>query len=170
MLTRLHPAEHTVLVVKPDPLARAVLVGRLRAQGYRVLATGSPAEAASMALAEPPSAVVASLWMPSISGVQLCHLLKAEAATAHVPVVLLGSGYAPRGRFFAEHAGAAFARAGAMGELLRTLGQAIVDAPPGDGFFTMLGNVDVRDRIAAELGSLAVRLDAVRGGALPCRQ
>jgi len=150
-MKHLVPGEHTVLVVDPGEGSRAILEGRLKAQGYHVLSTGSPAEAASQALAEPPGAVVARLWMPSISGVQLCHLLKAEAATAHVPVILLGTGYTPRSRFLAEHAGASYVRAGAMGAVLRTIERAIMEAPPGDGFFTMLGNMDVRDRIAAEL-------------------
>jgi len=148
---RLVASDHRLVVLEPDGSARALLNGRLQAQGYVVFATGSPAEAASVALAEPPDAVVARLLMPGISGVQLCHLLKAEAATAHVPVILLGDGYAPRGQFWAEQSGALYARSGATGELLRTIAHAIAAAPPGDGFFTMLGTVDVRDRIAAEL-------------------
>src|SRR6185369_13610226 len=40
-----------------------------------------------------------------------------------------------------------------MGVLVRTLSRAIADAPPGDSFFTDLGqaNIDIRDRIASYL-------------------
>jgi two-component system cell cycle response regulator len=83
------------------------MVGRLSAQGYAVEAAADPGTGADMALASPPAAVVADLWMPSISGVQLCRLLKAEPATMHVPVVLRGDNDDPRSRFWAERAGAA---------------------------------------------------------------
>ena len=145
------PSEHSLVVVEPDDRARAVLEHRLQAQGYRVVATASATEAAAEALAEPPSAVVAPLRMPGFSGVQLCHLLKAEAATTHVPVILVSDADAHHGRYWAERSGASWVRGGAMGELLRTVERAIIEAPRGDGFFTMLGGVDVRDRIAAEL-------------------
>src|SRR5690606_1911616 len=59
-----------------------------------------------MALAKPPDAVVTDLWMPGISGLQLCRLLRAEPATAHVPVVLLTASDDRRSRFWARHAGA----------------------------------------------------------------
>ena len=59
-----------------------------------------------MALEAPPNAVVTDLWMPGISGVQLCRLLRAEPATHHVPVVLLTASDDRRTRFWARHAGA----------------------------------------------------------------
>ena len=146
------PSDHTVILVDPEGGSRELLNLRLKAQGYRVLATASPAEAAALAMAEPPSALIARLWMPSISGVQLCQLLKHEPATLEVPVLLVGEGYKPRGLFWAERAGAdGFVAAGEVGELLRSLARAISSAPRGSGFFTYLGGIDVRDRIAAQL-------------------
>src|SRR4051794_37518975 len=44
--------------------------------------------------------------MPGISGLQLCRLLRAERATAHVPVVLLTASDDRRSRFWARYAGA----------------------------------------------------------------
>src|SRR4051794_21399406 len=44
--------------------------------------------------------------MPGISGLQLCRLLRAERATAHVPVVLLTASDDRRSRFWARNAGA----------------------------------------------------------------
>jgi diguanylate cyclase (GGDEF)-like protein len=99
--------------------------------------------------------VVADLWMPGISGVQLCRLLRAEPATENVPVVLRGPD-GQRNRFWAERAGAAaYVVKGHMGDLVRTLSRAIAAAPAGDSFFTDLGqaNIDIRDRIASYLDS-----------------
>ena len=84
-----------------------------------------PAEGAHLALSSPPTAVVADLWMPGISGVQLCRLLRAEPATENVPVVLRGPD-GQRNRFWAERAGAAaYVVKGHMGDLVRTLSRAV---------------------------------------------
>ena len=79
---------------------------RLREKGHEVEEVAHAADAAEIALNEPPDAVVTDLWMPGISGLQLCRLLRAEPATAHVPVVLLTASDDRRSRFWARHAGA----------------------------------------------------------------
>jgi two-component system cell cycle response regulator len=97
--------------------------------------------------------VVADLWMPGISGVQLCRLLRAEPATENVPVVLRGPD-GQRNRFWAERAGAAaYVVKGHMGDLVRTLSRAVTTSPASDDFFTDLGHADtdIRDRIASYL-------------------
>lgn len=111
-----------------------------------------------MALERPPTAVVADLWMPSISGVQLCRLLKSEPRTAHVPVILRGS-WGHRDRFWAERAGAtAYVARGRMGDLVRAIERAIETAlerslrtslQPAP--MVAQADLDVRDRIAAQL-------------------
>ena len=128
------------------------LAERLRMQGYTVILARHPSEGARLALSDPPSAVVADLWMPSISGVQLCRLLKAEPATSMVPVILRGPD-APRNHFWSERAGASdYVPQGRMGDLVRTLDRVIAAAPPSDGFFTTFsGEDDIRERIAARL-------------------
>ena len=94
--------------------------------------------------------------MPSVSGVQLCRLLKSEASTCDVPVILCG-GEEPKNRFWAERAGAtAYVVNGRTGELMRALERAITDRSThddDDGFFTQLcdGSVGIRDRIAQQL-------------------
>jgi two-component system cell cycle response regulator len=64
------------------------------------------AEAAELAIDRQPHAVVTDLWMPGISGLQLCRLLRAEPVTAHIPVVLLTASDDRRSRFWARNAGA----------------------------------------------------------------
>ena len=116
--------------------------------------SADPAAGAHMALSAPPAAVVADLWMPSISGVQLCRLLRSEPATADVPVVLCGDTDEPRHRFWADRAGAnAYVPKHRTGDLVRALSRALIAVPAGDGFFFQLGGgtMDVRDRIARHL-------------------
>jgi two-component system cell cycle response regulator len=143
----------SVIVIEPAEVSRERLAERLRMQGFQVIAAPGSAEGAHLALSNPPAAVVANLWMPGISGVQLCRLLKAEPATATVPVLLRGP-ETQRNRFWAEHAGAAgYVGEGRMGDLVRTLTRAIAATPPGDDFFTEFGHdaTNIRDRIASYL-------------------
>lgn len=130
-----------------------MLAERLRMQGYCVTIAPSAAEGAHLALSTPPAAVIADLWMPGISGVQLCRLLRSEPATENVPVVLRGPD-GQRNRFWAERAGAAsYVVKGHMGDLVRALSRAVTVSLPDAGFFTEFGpgTIDVRDRIASYL-------------------
>ncbi|MCA9545059.1 MAG: response regulator, partial [Myxococcales bacterium] len=77
-----------LVLIDPDDAGRAVMERRLSAQGYTVQGFGDVAAGANATLSNPPAAVVADLWMPGISGVQLCRLLQAEPATESVPLVL----------------------------------------------------------------------------------
>ncbi len=95
-----------ILLVDDSASARALLGVRLREKGHDVVEVAHAADAAEMALERPPDAVVTDLWMPGISGLQLCRLLRAEPATHHVPVVLLTASDDRRSRFWARHAGA----------------------------------------------------------------
>lgn len=143
-----------IILVDVDPDAGDRLSRRLVAQGYEVERAADGAAGAEMALASPPAALLADLWMPGVSGIQLTRLLRSEAATADVPVILRGDRDDPRSRFWAERAGAyAFVPKGRFGELVRVLSKCTEHAPDGDGFFFQLapGNIDIRDRIAQHL-------------------
>jgi two-component system cell cycle response regulator len=146
--------QHRVILVDVRDDSREVVARRLTAQGYVVEPFADPALGADAALASPPCALIADLWMPSISGVQLCRLLRAEPATAAMPVILRGPNDDPRSRFWAGRAGAvAYVAKGRMGELVRILENAAATTQPNDGFFMQLsgGSVDIRERIARHL-------------------
>jgi two-component system cell cycle response regulator len=142
-----------VILVDPDAEGRRSLAERLRRQGYTVETAENGACAAELALANPPSTVIADLWMPGVSGLQLCRLLRAEPATADVPFILRAEKDDPKSRFWAERAGAvALVSKGRMGELFRILRQSSASAPESTFFMELGGGtVDVRDRIATHL-------------------
>jgi two-component system, cell cycle response regulator len=142
-------ASKSIVLVDPsDPSGGSVLAGRLRMQGYNVVEASSSEEGARCALASKPAAVVADLWMPKISGVQLCRLLNMESATRDIPVLLRGP-EGQRNRFWAERAGAsAYVVKGRMGELVRALARAISTSTVGTSHAEVVEIDDVRDRIA----------------------
>jgi two-component system, cell cycle response regulator len=147
------PSDARIILIDPEAAGHSNLADRLRMQGYVVTEVPTAAEGARAALADPPSAVVSDLWMPSVSGVQLCRLLKAEPATEYVPVILRGPD-GQRNRFWAERAGAAaYVASGRMGDLVRALARAIAARPTDEALFCDLtaDKMDVHDRIAAHL-------------------
>jgi two-component system cell cycle response regulator len=120
-----------ILLVDDSASARQVLSARLVERGYEVSQATDGVMAAEMALGQPPDFVVSDLWMPGISGVQLCRLLRAEPRTSHVPVVLVTAESQRRSRFWARTAGAAAYVAKNDGAaLLGTLEKLAVEFPP----------------------------------------
>jgi two-component system, cell cycle response regulator len=145
---------HTRVILIDPSDGRSALAQRLSMQGYSVEVAESALAGAHLALSKPPKVVVADLWMHSISGVQLCRLLRSEPATANVQIILRGA-WSHRDRFWAEHAGAsAYVAKGRMGDLVRAIDQAFQQGPsaPAPISFEPVGEVpDIRDRIASEL-------------------
>lgn len=142
-----------IVLIDPDHETRAVYAARLRSQDFIVDEAADGAAGAEMTLAAPPAAVVCDLWMAGVSGVQLCRLLKAEPATADVPVILRAEHEDPYSRFWATRAGASsLVSKDRMGDLMRALAQAATRSATDDAFFfEMSGRLDVRDRIAQHL-------------------
>jgi two-component system NtrC family sensor kinase len=147
-------AKSRVILIDPTPATRDAMALRLRSAGYEVETIDDSAAGANRALAAPPSALVVDLWMPGLSGVQVCRLLKAEPATADVPVILRGLQEDRKSRFWAQRAGAAsFVVKDDTEEAIEELSRAIAAAPPVDGFFMQLsgGSHDIQSRIAQHL-------------------
>jgi two-component system cell cycle response regulator len=96
-----------VLVVDDSPAIRTLLAQRLRAEGHDVEEAPDAEVAMERATARVPDVIITDLHMGGVSGVQLCRLLRSDAATAHVPVVLLTASGDKRSRFWARSAGAA---------------------------------------------------------------
>jgi two-component system cell cycle response regulator len=126
-----------ILLVDDSASARRLLAARLREHGFEVRDAPDAATAAEVALASPPHAVVTDLWMPAISGLQLCRLLRAEPTTSAIPIVLLTASADRRSRFWARCAGAtAYVTKTEIDELVRILGEVTTNAatlPPAPG-------------------------------------
>lgn len=84
-------AAQTILVVDDTPSNLKLLADLLSFQGYRVV-TATDGEAGLAAVAEHrPDLVLSDIMMPRLSGYELCQRLRADPATALLPVVLVTS-------------------------------------------------------------------------------
>ncbi|MEZ5099160.1 MAG: response regulator [Thermoleophilia bacterium] len=78
-----------VLVADDDADIRALVAFRLRKSGYDVLEAGNGSEALRLAKERRPALAVLDWMMPGLTGVEVVEHLRADPATAQVPVLLL---------------------------------------------------------------------------------
>jgi len=95
-----------ILVVDDTPANVKLLVDVLTAKGYEVSAATNGADALSMIAAAPPDLVLLDIMMPGLSGYDVCKRLRADPATALLPVVLCTSLDATQERVNGIEAGA----------------------------------------------------------------
>lgn len=79
----------TVLVVDDTPANLRVLAELLSAQGHRVRVAASGQRAIEAVRLEPPDLVLLDVSMPGMDGYACCRALKADPATAAIPVIFL---------------------------------------------------------------------------------
>ncbi|MBA4342644.1 MAG: DNA-binding response regulator [Methylibium sp.] len=95
-----------VLIVDDVPDNLALLHDALDEAGYTVLVAFSGEAALASAAAEPPDVVVLDAMMPVIDGFEVARRLKADPATASIPIIFM------TGLTETEHVEAAFAAGG----------------------------------------------------------
>jgi len=85
----------TILLVDDDPKILPPLRILLEAEGYRVLTVLNGKAAESITEVERPDLIVTDWMMPGVDGVALCRWLKADKATAAIPVLMLSAALPP---------------------------------------------------------------------------
>jgi two-component system phosphate regulon response regulator PhoB len=78
-----------VLVAEDDPDVRALIVLKLDHSGHQVIAVEDGRAALTAATARLPDLVVLDVTLPGMSGLEVCRRLRAEPATARLPIVLV---------------------------------------------------------------------------------
>jgi twitching motility two-component system response regulator PilH len=76
-----------VLIVDDMKSERDLISSYLESAGYFVTTAENGEQALEMAKRDQPDIIVTDLVMPQITGLELCRLLKKEAATAAIPIV-----------------------------------------------------------------------------------
>lgn len=80
-----------ILVVDDTPANVKLLVDLLAARGYQPVEAGGGEEALASIGAQPPDLVLLDIMMPGLSGYDVCRRIRADPATALLPVVLCTS-------------------------------------------------------------------------------
>ena len=78
-----------VLVVEDEPDIRDLLAFHLERDGYQVTRATTGPEALRQLRAAPPDLVILNLMLPELDGLEVCRRLRADPATATLPVIML---------------------------------------------------------------------------------
>lgn len=95
-----------VLVIEDDPAQRRLLEKMLEASGYRVLTAPDGESGLTAATGALPAVIVLDVMMPRLNGYQTCRALKADAATAGIPIIMLTTKDQPADAYWAGEVGA----------------------------------------------------------------
>jgi DNA-binding response OmpR family regulator len=85
----MNPEAKLVLIADDDPDIQALVAFRLERAGLRTVRAADGQAALELALADPPALAVVDWSMPKLDGIELTRALRANAATAELPVLLL---------------------------------------------------------------------------------
>jgi signal transduction histidine kinase/DNA-binding response OmpR family regulator len=85
------PTRPVILVLDDDEQSLQMVQDYLGSLAFQVLCTTSPSQALDLARALTPAAIITDLLMPATSGWDVLRLLKANADTASIPVIILSA-------------------------------------------------------------------------------
>lgn len=92
------PFNQSILLVLPDLVERARLTAILGRAGYPVAGADAGMPGVRLAAVDAPRLILADMTLPDMDGFACCRLLKADPATAGIPLILLGQDAGPRER------------------------------------------------------------------------
>jgi DNA-binding response OmpR family regulator len=78
-----------ILVVDDEPDTIELITFNLRNAGYEVITATDGAEALRKAKSQAPSLIILDIMLPEVDGLEVNKMLRAEASTAHIPVLML---------------------------------------------------------------------------------
>ncbi|HEX5267712.1 MAG TPA: response regulator [Acidimicrobiales bacterium] len=81
----------TLLVVDDDPVIQKLLQVNFEMEGYQVVLAGDGVEALEKAAEVHPDLILLDVMMPRMDGLEAAGRLKADAATASIPIIILSA-------------------------------------------------------------------------------
>lgn len=78
-----------ILVIEDEQDLQQVLAYNLRLAGHMVNSALRGNEGLNLAQTQPPDLILLDLMLPDLSGLEICKTLKADAATRHIPILML---------------------------------------------------------------------------------
>jgi DNA-binding response OmpR family regulator len=83
--------EKKILVIEDDPATSRLVDYSLRHEGYEVIIAFNGLEGIRKATNEAPDLVILDVMLPGMDGFEICHQLRAQAATAHLPILMFSA-------------------------------------------------------------------------------
>lgn len=80
---------HRILIVEDNEMNRDMLSRRLERRGYAILMAVDGQNGVEAARREKPDLILMDMSLPVIDGWEATRVLKADAETAHIPVIAL---------------------------------------------------------------------------------
>jgi two-component system phosphate regulon response regulator PhoB len=78
-----------ILVVDDEPDAVELIEFNLKSAGFEVVTAGDGAEALQKAQNVLPNLIILDVMLPELDGMEVCKMLRREAATAKIPIIML---------------------------------------------------------------------------------
>ena len=81
----------TIMVVEDNEYSRDALARRLERRGYQVVLATDGQQAVAVAHAARPDLILMDLGLPILDGWEATRQLKRDAATRHIPIIVLSA-------------------------------------------------------------------------------
>jgi two-component system phosphate regulon response regulator PhoB len=78
-----------ILIIEDEPAIAEILQYNLQENGFRVSVEGTGDRGLAALRRQPPDLVILDLMLPGLDGLEITRLLKRDAKTARVPIVML---------------------------------------------------------------------------------
>jgi CheY-like chemotaxis protein len=78
-----------ILIVDDEPFVVRIVQTNLKMEGYDVVVATDGEAALQMVHTEQPNLIILDVLLPKMNGWEVLNQLKADAATSHIPVMLL---------------------------------------------------------------------------------
>jgi DNA-binding response OmpR family regulator len=117
-----------ILVLDDEPTIRELVAEALRDGGYLAETASNGRDALRTMRDRPPDAIVLDLMMPVMDAVAFCGAMRAEAAFAAIPVVVMTAAYAPEAAVKALGADAWLVKPFELDDLLKAV-EVLLAAP-----------------------------------------
>ncbi len=95
-----------ILIIDDSKTQLTLLQMELEKSGFDVITAGDGLEGVNRAFIHKPDLIISDIMMPELNGYQLARLLKNDAKTSHIPIILLTSLDQRQDRFWGIRAGA----------------------------------------------------------------
>ena len=80
-----------ILIVEDNPSVLRATSHILEKEGYEVLTAVDGLEGLRMARDDNPALLILDVMLPGIDGFEICHSLRSESQTAHLPILMFSA-------------------------------------------------------------------------------